>query len=550
LFYLMEVEGLFLPNVDTEKGVAVHKRVDRASAAVKETDESDDPEKPKSVRSLVLSSAPLGLTAKLDLAEITGKQAVPVEYRKGRPKHATLSPPPDDPEDAEIRPLSHPEPWPTDRAQVGFQTLLLKEAGYEVAKAVLYYAAEKTRLELPVDAALETEALAVLAAAKACAAGPRPLPLVNDARCIRCSLQPLCLPDEVNQQRAEPEECSPRKIWPPRDDGIHVIAQKQGIKIGVSGMSVKVTDKNGVKVQEIPITQMESLSVLGAVQLSTQALQALADRGIPVAFLSGAGRLLALVEPHSPVSAVVRRAQVLKLEKPQAKLELAHALVGAKISNQRRLLTRNHPAFSENLSAHMADEAEKSAKAESLDAVRGHEGQAAAIYFKVFAGMFKTPLAAKFDENGRKRRPPPDPLNACLSFAYAMLANECTAALRLAGLEPVIGAYHVARPGRPALALDLMEPFRPLIADSVVLSAFNRGELAEGHFQQTSAGCVLTDVGRRAFFAAYGRRLDDVVTHPVFEYRLSYRRMLVLHARMIAAWLTDEIPSLAFLTTR
>lgn len=164
--------------------------------------------------------------------------------------------------------------------------------------------------------------------------------------------------------------------------------------------------------------------------------------------------------------------------------------------------------------------------------------------------MFKNPLAGEFDANGRQRRPPPDPINACLSMAYTMLTHECVAALRLARTEPSIGAYHVSRPGRPALALDLMEPFRPLIADSVTLSAFNRGELCEGHFLRTSAGCAFTDAGRKAFFSAYARRMDMEITHPVFEYRLSYRRMLVLHARMIAAWLLGEVLTLAFLTTR
>ena len=124
------------------------------------------------------------------------------------------------------------------------------------------------------------------------------------------------------------------------------------------------------------------------------------------------------------------------------------------------------------------------------------------------------------------------------------------AALRQARLEPSIGAFHVSRPGRPALALDLMEPFRPLVADSVAIAAFNRCELGEGHFMRTSAGCTLTDSGRRAFFNAWGRRMETEVTHPVFGYKLSYRRMLVLHARMIAAWLLGEVPSLAFLTTR
>jgi CRISPR-associated protein Cas1 len=164
--------------------------------------------------------------------------------------------------------------------------------------------------------------------------------------------------------------------------------------------------------------------------------------------------------------------------------------------------------------------------------------------------MFKTPLAAEFDVNGRQRRPPPDPINSVLSFGYTMLTHECVSALRLARLEPSLGAFHTCRPGRPALALDLMEPFRPLIADSVAIASFNRGELTDGHFQRTAAGCAMTDSGRRAFFEAWGRRMDTEVTHPVFGYKLSYRRMLMLHARMIAAWLLGEVPTLAFLTTR
>ncbi|QYO64924.1 CRISPR-associated endonuclease Cas1 [Leptolyngbya sp. 7M] len=151
---------------------------------------------------------------------------------------------------------------------------------------------------------------------------------------------------------------------------------------------------------------------------------------------------------------------------------------------------------------------------------------------------------------GRQRRPPPDPINAVLSFGYSMLANECTAACRLASLEPTLGALHSTRPGRPALSLDLMEPFRPLIADSVAVSAFNRGELCDGHFLNTASGCALTDSGRKGFFSAYGRRMDTEVKHPVFEYRLNYRRMLMLHARLISAWLPGEVPTLAFLTTR
>ena len=555
LFYFMEVEGIFLPSADTEKGLAVHRRVDRPSAEPsddEQEDDADDAAKPRSVRKLTLTSESLGLTATLDIAEISGNVAVPVEYRKGRPRRPPPAPPPDDPGETEQPPLSRPEPWPTDRVQVGLQAILLKESGYEVPRVVLYYAAEKLRMDLVVDDALESEALSVLEAAKQCARGQRPLPLVNDARCVRCSLQPICLPDEVNQQRGTgpPQQMTPRRIWPPRDDGIHVVAQLQGAKVGVKGMAMTVTDKDGRLVKDVPLANLESLSLLGSVQISTQAVHALADKGIPIAYLSAAGRLVAMVDPLDSVSADIRRAQVRKLEMEEVRVELSRALISAKIMNQRTLLMRNHAALPKTVAADLVNEAERARAAESIDSLRGHEGQAAAIYFQYFAGMFKGPLAAEFDVNGRQRRPPPDPINACISLAYSMLTHECVAALRLARLEPSIGAYHVSRPCRPALALDLMEPFRPIIADSIAVAAFNRGELSEGHFQRTAAGCALTDAGRRAFFNAYGRRMDVEVTHPVFEYRLSYRRMLVLHARMIAAWLLGEVPSLAFLTTR
>jgi len=553
LFYYMQVEGIFVPSSDTERGVAVHRRVDKPSTALEKADAGeDDPERPKVVRSLALTSESLGLTATLDLAEISGQTAVPVEYRKGRPKHNSMGPSTDDCSDMEQLPLQHAEAWPTDRIQVSLQAILLEDAGYTVNEAVIYYAGEKLRLRIPVDDALKAEAVRTLEDAKQCAEGSRPLPLVNDSRCPRCSLQPICLPDEVNHQRAQspPDELTPRKIWPPRDDGIHVVAQQEGVKIGVRGMELRVTDKNGSVAKTVPLANLESLSLLGSVQITTQAIHALADMNTPIAFLSPAGRLVALIDPLDSVSAEVRRSQIRKLDCTDVCLELARALVAAKIVNQRTLLLRNHNSLPAGVAADLAKEAKNAAQADSVDAVRGHEGQAAAIYFGHFSGMFKGPLSVEFDANGRKRRPPPDPINSCLSLAYSMLTHECVAALRLARLEPSIGGFHVSRPGRPAFALDLMEPFRPLVADSVVITCFNRGELTEGHFLRTASGCSLTDAGRRSFFNALGRRMDTEVTHPVFEYRLSYRRMIVLHARMIAAWLTGDIPSLAFLTTR
>ena len=553
LFYLMEVEGVYLPSADTEKGLGVHRRVDRASA-VSTSDE--DSQRPRSVRSLTLTSPRFSLTATLDLAEISGQTAIPVEYRKGRPKRAdgpALSKAEGKTENGDdAASETCYEPWPTDRVQIGLQAILLEEAGYSVPQAVLYYAAEKRKLLVSVDAPLRQEALAALKAAKSCSRGERPQPLVNDSRCIGCSLQPICLPDEVNFERAgeADPELTPRKVWPPRDDGILVVIQQDGTRVGVRGLSLRVSSKEGGLLQEVPLATVESLALVGSVQISTQAVHVLADRGIPIAYLSRAGRLIAMVDPLDSVSAQVRRAQMRRLDQEGPPLELARAVVSAKITNQRTLLMRNCAELPSSVAADLKTEADRAAEASSIEILRGHEGQAGALYFRHFAGMLKGELANEFNANGRQRRPPPDPINACLSFAYSMLTHECVAALRLARLEPAIGAYHVSRPGRPAFALDLMEPFRPLIADSLAITAFNRGELGEGHFLRTAAGCALTPAGRTAFFSAYARRMDTEVTHPVYGYRLSYRRMLMLHARLISAWLLGEVPSLAFLTTR
>ncbi len=556
LFYLMEVEGVYYPSADTEKGKAVHKRVDKTSAANNgrgtDADGDDlppDPDKPKSVRSLALTSQKLGLTATLDIAEINGSVAVPVEYRKGRPQYISAPPPPDDPGESASNSVPPPAaPWPTDRVQAGLHAILLEEAGYQVPNVTLYYAAERRRIELPVIDDLRHEALATLQAARACADGPRPAPLVNDAKCPRCSLQPFCLPDEVNFERAN--AISPRKLWPPRDDAIHLVAQREGVHIGVRGMSLRVTDKGGKLAREIPLANLESLGVLGGVQVSTQALCALADQNIPVAFLSAAGRLITMTDPMNPVSALIRQAQVQKFTDRAAALELSRALVAAKISNQRTILMRNRKDLDPRASDDLRTLAQRVGTSTSAESMLGLEGQAAAIYFANFGALFSPPFSELFQANGRQRRPPPDPINAVLSWGYTMLVHECVSALRLAGLEPMIGAFHKPRPGKPALALDLMEPFRPLIADSIAISAFNRDELTEGHFIQTAAGCSLTDAGRGAFFGAWGRRMDTEVTHPVFEYRLSYRRMMMLQARMISAWLVGDIATLSFLTTR
>jgi CRISPR-associated protein Cas1 len=187
----------------------------------------------------------------------------------------------------------------------------------------------------------------------------------------------------------------------------------------------------------------------------------------------------------------------------------------------------------------------------SMESVLGTEGQGAALYFAEF-GRFLKPLpdGKGFDFQSRNRRPPRDPVNALLSFAYAMLAKDCFGAVCTVGFDPYKGFFHSNRHGKPSLALDLMEEFRPVIADSVALTLVNNESLSPSDFITWRGACNLTDAGRKAFFAAYEQRKATVVTHPVYGYRMSYARMLEVQARMLAAFVRGEVPSYTGFTVR
>jgi CRISPR-associated protein Cas1 len=175
---------------------------------------------------------------------------------------------------------------------------------------------------------------------------------------------------------------------------------------------------------------------------------------------------------------------------------------------------------------------------------------AAKVYFEHFSSMLKGKAAWRFDFEGRNRRPPRDPVNALLSLAYSMLAKELTGVIHAVGLDPFLGFLHQPRYGRPALALDLMEEFRPLIADSVALSLINRGEVGPDDFVNAASGTFLKDAGRRAFWEGYFRRMDTEVSHPEFGYKMSYRRMLEVQARQLWRFLRGEAAGYHAFTTR
>src|ERR1035438_8829860 len=247
---------------------------------------------------------------------------------------------------------------------------------------------------------------------------------------------------------------------------------------------------------------------MGNVQMSTQAVQSLCESGIPICYFSMGGWFYGITTGLNQKNVFLRRAQFRLSEEDYFAKSLARSLVAGKIRNQRTMLQRNHvepPVATLSGMREMADRAEG---AGSLEELLGIEGNAARLYFGEFAGMIKVGEDAEgeapaFDFAGRNRRPPRDPVNALLSLGYSVLAKDLTVACYAVGFDPYIGFYHQPRFGRPALALDLMEPFRPLIVDSAVISAINTRMIGPQDFLISGGAVALTPSGRKAFFRAY-----------------------------------------------
>ena len=187
-------------------------------------------------------------------------------------------------------------------------------------------------------------------------------------------------------------------------------------------------------------------------------------------------------------------------------------------------------------------------KAENLSELLGFEGNASADYFRSFSSMLNSEMGFSFEH--RTRRPPKDPTNALLSFAYSLLTADMISAIQIVGLDPYVGFFHQQTYGRPCLALDLMEEFRPIIADSVVVTLINNRQITPNDFTQSHGGWFLKDAARKKFYAAYEKRKNETITHPVFKYKISFRRALELQVRLLAKCLMGEIETYTPLTVR
>jgi len=533
LAYLEWVQGEWAENADTVEGRFAHRALARPGGDLPEADGIDD-EARIHARSVTLSSERLGVIATLDLVEGEGGTVRPVDYKRGRRPHVATS--------------AHlPE-----RVQLGVQILLLREHGYACDEGILYFVESRERVTVRLNEELAAAVASAVNGLRLMAASARiPPPLEDSPKCPRCSLVGICMPDEVawlRQGRVEP-----RPLAVARSEALPLIVQDNRARIAKDGETLTISVE-GETIARARLAEVSQLVILGQAALTTPALHELMRREIPVSWHSTGGWFLGHTVGVGHRNVELRLHQWRRSFDDEFCLRFARGLVAAKIRNARTLIRRNwrDEEPPDAVLALLDRDREQAERAGDLSALLGIEGLAARRYFAAFARCLAAgvPGRERFDAEGRNRRPPADPVNALLSFAYAMLARAWTVQLSAVGLDTYRGFYHQPRYGRPALALDMMEPFRPLVADSAVLLACNNGEIGPGDFLERAGAVALTPAGRKAIIAAFERRLEQEITHPVFGYRVSYRRLFEVQARLLGRYLAGEIPDLPHVTPR
>jgi CRISPR-associated protein Cas1 len=532
LCYLEWVQGEFAHSEDTLDGRFQHRRVDRPSGNLRDADSDDDTV--IHARSVLLSDEGLGAIARIDLVEAQGSRATPVDYKRGAV--------PNVPEGA----------YEPERVQLCVQGLLLRAHGYECNEGIIYFVSSKRRVCIPFNDELVARTLELMDGARAMSALDEiPPPLEDSPKCPRCSLVGICLPDEVSFLKGSSYIVKPddvRRLMPARDDALPMYVQAQGAMVGKSGDNLTVKIKGKV-VSKTRILDVSSLSIYGNAQVTAQAVRELLERGIPICHFTYGGWLKGVTWGMGHKNVDLRIHQFAASSDKPRSVAIARDLVIAKLRNSRVMLRRNHPDPVEQALKEIMRLSRHARNADSLQTLLGIEGAAASIYFANFGGMLRSDNTP-FDFRTRNRRPPRDPVNAVLSFLYSMLIKQVLVSSIAVGFDPYLGFYHQPKYGKPALALDLAEEFRPIVADSAALTLFNNSELDETDFIQRSGAVALTQSGRKAVIRAFERRLDTLITHPLFGYSISYRRIMEVQARLLGRHVLGELPKYPAFTTR
>ena len=504
LFYLEEVEEIRVADHRVYAGRTLHE-ADLPAHADQE--------------SAVLESEGWGIRGKVDFVRYRDGGLVAYEHKRGRSMG----------DDA----------WPSDRLQViAYAALLEEHLGKSVAEGRIHYHANNKTVRVPVDDGTRDELRsAVVHARELSRSVKRPPVAANEKLCAKCSLAPVCLPEEERLLRAvdggDGTGQVPR-LFPEDDERriLHVL--EEGSRVSKSGEQIVVSPREN-EPRKFPGHDVAAIVLHGSVQISSQAVHYAVAHDIAVHWLTGGGQYVAGLAPAGGVQRRIR--QFDGLLQPELTLRLTKRLVKAKIENQLRFLMRasrgkdSDGKVAEVLKGIRA-ELRGVDRAADVDALRGHEGMAGKLYFSALPALLDAEQELmRF--SGRNRRPPEDAFNAALSLGYSLLYRDTMAAIICVGLDPAFGFFHRPRSAAYPLALDLMELFRTVLWDMPLVASVNRNQWREEHFSRSPGQVWLSAEGRRLAIEIYEKRKEESWKHPVLDYSLSYARALELEVRLL-----------------
>lgn len=530
LFHFEHVQGIFLKNAATRSNG--------------KSDTASDAQPWPSTRTLAFTAPRLGTMGKVNIVEYEEGRVQVVEAKRGAAPLAT---------DHEWKGHSLVfGAWPSDVAQVALHMAMVRENGLTCEEAKIHYRKSDTTRVVQWSDDLERFVHAIVQEARSIEHQTRPpTPLLDSPKCVGCSLQEVCLPDEhhamLEHERAE----GPIRQIPASGDGKSVLHLKSpGMVLRKRGETLVACHRDGTK-KVHALEDVRHIAVYGPANITQPCTAHLLRSGVLISHHTSAGRLMGITQPTATSNISLRRAQFRAADDSFRSFHAARAWVAAKIVNQRTMLRRYRKAATQSPSDHPEVElALRSMKvsldgthgATDIEAMRGHDNDAAARYFDVLPSL----LPPTWHENDEKRprQLSHDRINALLDFGYSLLTRDAAASIARTGLDPMLGMYHPTRAGRASLALDVIEPFRAAWVDAAMLRLIATNGIDQSQFHVTSAGVTLTTQGRRQVIRAYERRAEELVTHPHFGYRASIRHMLDVDVRMLAKWLLGEIPEL------
>jgi CRISPR-associated protein Cas1 len=516
LFYLEEVEEILLANDPVYQGRELHSSL--------EADEEGE------TVQLELESENLGIYGRVDCVKRRDGSWLPFEHKRGRPYK---------------REDGSSAAWPSDRIQIIAYSVLLEETyGQTIPEGRIRYHRANVTVRIPIDDVARQDLLDAISRARTLRETvDRPAITENEHLCTKCSLAPVCLPEEVRHERNPEHQVT--RLFPPDRDGttLHVISQ--GTKVGCSGTQLIIRPQDEPEVKH-PVSNVDTILLHGFTQISTQALRLCMQHEIGVHWLSMSGYHMASTVPTA--GKVQRRVRQYKaLTDDETCLRLARALVYSRVAGQLSFLLRasrseiDTRTELEPYRAILQQTLAEIPKTTDRDSLRGFEGSAAVAYFAGLRCLLNDRIPEELRFENRNRRPPIDRFNALLGYGYGLLHTAVMSALLASGLEPALGFYHTPRSAAYPLVLDLMELFRVPLWDMVLIASLNRGQWdLDQDFQVTKTKVWLSDAGRKKAIGLFESRLQETWKHPVLEYSLSYHRTIELEARLLEKEWTGE----------